>query len=178
MNVWKQLLPPLVVSLVATFDDEGRVNASPKTWWSPTSYTPPQLILAVKPESDTHANIELTGRWVLHLPPGNRHDVATKVLHTAKKLPRGENELDDVGLSWSWQEHPDMEGWMWPVVDHMPFIACMATSKIEGGDHTVYEGQVVMAGVENDELGIETVLLHRGQNVFVDIGQEWKAERY
>lgn len=180
MNVWKQASAPLVVSLVTTFDQESRVNASPKTWWTPTSYDPPRLVLAVKPESDTAMNIEKVGMFALHLPPDYSDEVTRRVLHTAKTLPYGENELDDQELNWRWQSHPEADNIRFATVDGMPWFGCMVATKLVSGDHHLYEAQVVMSatGREGEDQAIESVLLHRGQNRFVHMGDTFEVERY
>ena len=180
VNVWKQAAPPLVVSLVTTHDGEGNVNASPKTWWTPTSYEPPRLVLAVKPDSDTHLNIEKTGLFALHLPPTIDWQLTQKVFHTAKKLEYGKNELDDVGLAWNWSEHPVASNLKFAAVEGMPWFGCMVHTKYESGDHTVYEGQIVQAAIarEGEEQKVQSVLLHRGLNKFVSVGGDYTVERY
>lgn len=179
MTIWKEASVPLVASLVSTHDGEGNVNASPKTWWTPTSYDPPRLILAVKPESDTCMNIEKTGMFALHLPPDpTLRDVTRMVLHTAKPLPYGKNELDDVGLKWGWVTHPDMDKVQFAAIHGMPMFGCMVASKLVSGDHWVYESHVVMTALPETHQQVPSVLLHRGQNRFVSLGEEYEVERY
>lgn len=173
-NVWKDARPPLVVALVTTVDREGRPNASPKSWWTPTSYDPPKMVMALQPGSDTAKNIDQTGTWILHLPTV---DVARKVLHTAKKLPHGECELDDVGLPWVWKEHKMLPHPL-PLIDGMPWFICWVMSRFVSGDHVVFEGQVGIAGGFEPTLGIPDVLLHRGRNRFVELGDEFDVEPY
>jgi flavin reductase (DIM6/NTAB) family NADH-FMN oxidoreductase RutF len=184
---WLDARYPAVVALVSTVDGEGRVNASPKVWWSPTSYSPPMLMLSVKPDTDTRLNIDETGMFVLHLPGGSDIEEVRQVLHTAKRLPHGDNELDDVGLKWQWLEHDALERPM-PYCPQFPWFCCWVTWRTSHGDHELYLAQVGLSGgyepaelhedtVEGDDRairsfswysgGIGEVLLHRGRNVFV-----------
>jgi flavin reductase (DIM6/NTAB) family NADH-FMN oxidoreductase RutF len=164
--------------MVSTVDGQGRGNCSPKVWWVPTSYEPPQVLLSLKPETDTAANIDETGFWVLHIPSGWR---VREVLHTAKRLPRGENELDDVGLEYEWLEPGPKVPARVPYMPYWPWFVCMSVWKTRTGDHDLYCGQVSLAGgfkpatPEEPKVskwpmeyvdGIEDVLLHRGANIF------------
>ncbi len=174
MNVWKDIRLPLVAGLVTTVSPDGKGNAAPGTWWTPTSYDPPLMVIVRRPESDTALNVQETGTWVMHFPPLG---TAKQVLHTAKKLPRGECELDDVGLKYDWFEHPMLPIPM-PVVREFPFVICWATTMMPSGDHLIFEGQVGVAGGFSRADGVPHVLLHRGVNVFTSIGREYEVERY
>lgn len=176
-NLWKDMRPPLVTSLVTTVGEDGSVNASPKSWWTPISYQPPALVLSVRPDSDTARNIRETGVFVLHLPP---QEIAKEVLHTAKRLPYGENELIDQKLDFSMIEHDRLPRPI-PVITDIPWMLCFALSVVNAGDwsdHDVYTAQVVMAGGFNPEEGVEDVLIHRTRNEFMRLCESVMVEPY
>lgn len=180
---WLDARPPAVVSLVTTVDGHGRGNASPKVWWMPTSYEPPLVLLSLKPETDTAKNIEETGLFCLQIPDCEDFVSTTAVLHTAKPLPRGENELDDVGFHWEWLRHEKLERPL-PYIHSWPWFVCWASWTQVTGDHILVCGQVGLAGgfvpaeyktedLDGDSFqsytgGIGDVLLHRGRNVFMN----------
>jgi len=198
---WLDARPPGIVSLVTTVDGHGRGNASPKVWWMPTSYEPPLVLLSLKPESDTARNIAETALFVLHIPSGgDLLDTTKKVLDTAKPLPHGDNELDDVGIEWEWLEHDKLERPL-PYVSQWPWFCCWVTTMHETGDHVLVTAQVGLAGgfspaeydgrriesfekVLHDEQwydgGVGEVLMHRGRNVFnvVMQGNEFSVPPY
>jgi flavin reductase (DIM6/NTAB) family NADH-FMN oxidoreductase RutF len=169
MSVWKQARPPLIVSLTTTLNDDGSPNASPRTWWTPVSYEPPIVVLSVKPQSDTYRNITERKRFALQLPPTKYGE---QILHTAKPLPYGENELDDVGLPW---EHLSPDGFV--VVCGVPYFLCSVQSSQMVGDHALFFALVIGHGNFNGE-GVRDVLVHRSRNVFVDLGGEREERPY
>ena len=65
-------------------------------------------------------------------------------------------------------------------VDGVPYFACMVASRTLIGDHTLYDAQVVLSafGREGEQQDIDSVMLHRGMNRFVSIGNEYEVERY
>lgn len=176
--MWKKMKPPLVTSLVTTANRNGQGNASPKSWWTPVNYDPPMLILSTKIGSDSERNIEETRYFVLHLPG---QETAEKVLHTAKPLPYGENELDDVGLDH--EPYHVLESLKIPVVPAMPHMLCKVISWVPMArkvDHSLW-----LATVEdwrtpgrNGNLDVSDVLLHKGRNVFVQVGAQYEVEPY
>jgi len=95
---WFHLLHPKVIHLVTTLDSRGRINAAPFTWITPISDDPPIILMAAWYESDTFKNIEETGEFVLNVVP---KELKQKILICAKKPPRGVNELEKAGLTWS-----------------------------------------------------------------------------
>lgn len=176
-DVWRSTQIPLVTSLVTTVDKHGRANASPKSWWTPVSYQPPMLVLSVKPESDTAWNLLDTGEFVLHVP---QQHFAEKVLHTAKRLPYGECELDDVGLPWEWIDGED--GLKLPCVVTMPWLRCTGqllrkAAPFDDADHDLWLGTVVDYDPQ-DATWTKSVLLHRGRNTFVEVGDEYTVTPY
>lgn len=176
-NLWKGMRPPLVTSLVATRGEDGSVNASPKSWWTPVSYEPPVVMLSVKPGSDTDRNIRESGLFVLHLPGTMQ---AQQVLHTAKPLPYGENELDDQKIEWEWLEENGLP--VVPYVPWMPWLYCGVVSRMDAqqglSDHTLYLAKVARAGGFEKGSGVTDVLLHRGRNEFVMAGDTYQVEPY
>lgn len=95
---WYYLLHPKVVHLITTLDSKGRINAAPFAWLTPLSDDPPTLLVAAWYESDTFKNIEETREFVLNIVPEKFKE---KILVCAKKFPRGVNELEKAGLTWS-----------------------------------------------------------------------------
>lgn len=176
-KLWKEMRPPLVTSLVTTVGNDFTVNASPKSWWSPVSYDPPIVMLSVKPRSDTDRNISETGMFVLHLP---YEENAQEVLHTAKPLPYGDNELDDQKIPWEWLDHERLKLRM-PYIPEMPWLCCWVVSVMREHpgflDHNVYLAQVGLSGGFGPE-GVEDALLHRGRNEFVRMGSTFEVEPY
>ena len=89
--MFKDKLLPTLVSVVTTMY-EGVVNAAPITWFSPCSYDPPLIMLAIKYNSDTLINALKEREFVLQTFPV--YD-AQEVHNLARRLPRNESEIDE-----------------------------------------------------------------------------------
>lgn len=95
---WFRLLHPKTVFLVTTVDSKGRINAAPFSWLTPLCDDPPILLLSAWYESHTFKNIKETKEFVLNVVPKG---LKSKMLICAKSFPKGVNELEKAGLSWS-----------------------------------------------------------------------------
>jgi len=135
-------------------------------------------MLSVKPDSDTDRNIRETGLFVLHLPT---EEMAKSVLHTAKPLPYGDNELDDQGIKWQWLEHDQLYRSV-PYIPEIPWMVCWVTQSLNAHpdhtDHNVYTGQVGLAGGFEEDSGVTDILLHRSRNEFVTTDRIVTVEPY
>lgn len=172
--MWKEMKPPLVTSLVTTASVAGEFNASPKSWWTPVNYEPPMLMLSTKTGSDSDVNIDKTRQFILHLPP---QSAAQKVLHTAKPLPYGENELDDVQIPY--EVYTGRDELKIPVVNEWPWMYCTVVVPIcvpRDADHSIWLAEVKDWGGYDGE--VTEALLHKGRNTFVEVGQLYDVEPY
>jgi len=94
MDVFKRGPLPTLVAVVTT-KYNGVVNAAPVTWFTPCSYDPPLLFVALKREKDTLKNIVETGEFVLQTVPFKN---VQSVHNLARNLPRDESEVEYEGL--------------------------------------------------------------------------------
>ena len=94
MDVFKRGPLPTLVAVVTT-EHNGVVNAAPVTWFTPCSYEPPMLMVALKKGRDTIKNIEATRQFVLQTVP---FEHAQKVHNLARQLPYGQSEVEYEGL--------------------------------------------------------------------------------
>ena len=89
-NVFKENPFPTVVAVITTKYGT-TVNAAPVTWFTPCSYDPPLIMVALKSDSDTLANMLPKKEFVIQTMPSDCSDV---VHILAKKLPRNKSELE------------------------------------------------------------------------------------
>ena len=88
---------PMTVGVITTLHGlhGDVVNAAPVTWFTPVSYEPPLMLIALKREKDSKKNIEEMGEFVLQTVP---FDCIQKVHNLARGLPRNESEVEYEGL--------------------------------------------------------------------------------
>ncbi len=89
-HVFKQGPIPTLVAVVTTMHN-GIVNSAPVTWFTPCSYTPAMIMVALKKDNDTIKNIEDTEEFVIQTV---EETCFQDVHNMAKTLPRTESELD------------------------------------------------------------------------------------
>ncbi len=88
-HVFKQGPFPSLVGVVTTLYGD-TVNVAPVTWWTPCSYEPPLIMMAIKKDNDTFKNILFTKEFVIQTVKQGLHN---DVHQCAKSLPRDVSEL-------------------------------------------------------------------------------------
>lgn len=133
---------PTLVAVVTTMY-RGVTNAAPITWFSPISYEPPLIIIAVKKESDTAKNIVDNGKFVLQTVP---HFLAQKIHNMAKSYPRNISEAEEQGLELVKEtvlSVPHLE-------QANDWFECQCKSvHIMGNDHYQFVGEVISHRINN-----------------------------
>ncbi len=158
-NIFKEGPFPALVGVITTLY-EGTINAAPFTWFTPCSYDPPLLMVALKEETDTLKNILLNKEFVLQTMPDH---YCNEVHQCAKKLPRNVSELDHVDLGYkasSVVSPPRLFGAaQWYECVFVPPVVSMAKS------HKCIFGEVVASGSYKN-MGRIDVLMHLGENKY------------
>ena len=90
MRTFKDGPFPTLVAVVTTLY-KGVVNATPITWFTPCSYEPPLLFMALKQKCDTLANLRSDREFVLQTVP---YVYAQEVHNLAAPCPRDKSELN------------------------------------------------------------------------------------
>lgn len=115
--------------------DDGQANGFTTCWVSQVSFEPPQVVVAVRKDQQTHDQIEAGGVFSLNFLDTDQEDLA----RTFSKPLEPENGTVG-GASYSTGETGA------PLFDDaFAHLECRVASKLEAGDHTVYLGEVVGA---------------------------------
>ncbi len=128
--------------------DGDEINGFTASWVMQASFTPPLVVNCVKQDSTSHAMIKASGVFALSILEAGQKDLAAKFF---KPLRRVGNKFEDVEF------YPGETGC--PIIrDALGYVECRVVSAVEHGDHTVYVGEVIAAGVhrEGDPLLLET----------------------
>lgn len=94
--IWTQFPLPQPVVIVSTSNSGGMENASPKSAIMPFLNEPDMIAFMCKTSHDTFKNIAETNEFTVNIPG---IDLMPHVMKMGTPLPRGESEIDFVGLT-------------------------------------------------------------------------------
>jgi flavin reductase (DIM6/NTAB) family NADH-FMN oxidoreductase RutF len=110
------------------------INGMIASWATQVSHEPPLIAVAVHPNRYSHALIEKSKSFALHVVPHTRQEIMDRMMgpDPAAKFS---------GIHWE----PGQTGC--PVLkDCLAWFECSVTRQLKPGNHTLFFGQVVNAG--------------------------------
>jgi flavin reductase (DIM6/NTAB) family NADH-FMN oxidoreductase RutF len=126
---------------VATSRDEAGPAAGTINWLSQTSFSPPLVMVAIRLDSGLHRAVASSRVFAIHIVGKSQKDLATAFFRGAE--PSGDKlngytvETGQTGA---------------PLLLAPPaWFECRVVHEVRGGDHTIFVGEVVDAGVRSDE---------------------------
>ena len=125
--------------VVGTKDESG-VNGFAGNWLTQTSFDPPLVALAVKADTRSQKQIAASGVFSVNVLESGQKDMAVAFFKSVE--PEG-NKLG------GYEFYTETTGC--PIFkDALRFFECKVVDKVERGDHYIYVGEVVNAGVHRD----------------------------
>lgn len=122
---------------------DGTVAAATVNWVTQASFEPPLVVIGVKADSGAHAIIKVAGAFALNILG---KDQKGKAFAFFKPSERDGNTIAGEAF------HAGSTGA--PVLDSVPaYVECKLVDTIERGDHSIFVGQVVDAGVSQPPAG-------------------------
>ena len=116
----------------------GEANGFTTNWVSQVSFSPQQLIVAVRKDQHTHDLIEDSGVFSLNFLDTDQEDLAQKF---TQPLEHGDGRVGDSPYTTGETGAPLFE-------EAFAHLECRVAGKMEAGDHTVYLGEVVAADLK------------------------------
>jgi flavin reductase (DIM6/NTAB) family NADH-FMN oxidoreductase RutF len=116
----------------------GEANGFTTNWVSQVSFSPQQLIVAVRKDQHTHDLIEDSGVFSLNFLDTDQEDLAQKF---TQPLEHGDRRVGDSPYTTGETGAPLFE-------EAFAHLECRVVGKMEAGDHTVYLGEVVAADLK------------------------------
>jgi flavin reductase (DIM6/NTAB) family NADH-FMN oxidoreductase RutF len=128
---------PYGLYVLTAADKDGRVAAATVNWVTQASFEPPLVAVGVKTDSHTHALIKETRAFALNILGKGQGPIAFTFFKPAEKQ----------GATISGEPfRPGTTGA--PILTNTPaFVECTLEATVEKGDHSVFVGKVVEAGV-------------------------------
>jgi flavin reductase (DIM6/NTAB) family NADH-FMN oxidoreductase RutF len=125
--------------IVGTKDGD-KVTASAVNWVTQASFAPPLVVLGAKAGTTTADMIDSSGVFCVNVLETGSKDLASKFF--AHVEPEG-NKFGDVEFSLSPNGCPVIK-------DALGYFECQVREKVALGDHTIYVGEVVEAGLQRE----------------------------
>ncbi len=116
------------------------VAAATVNWVTQSSFKPPLVAVAIKTDSHPYSTVKAAGNFAINVLGADQKDLAQAFFMTVK--PEG-NKLGPVTF------RPGTTGA--PVLNETPaYWECRVVDVVEHGDHHLFLGEVVEAGVQGD----------------------------
>ena len=151
---------PYGVYVLTTEGKDGSVAAATVSWVTQASFKPPLLALGVKADSGAHTLIKESRVFALNMLEKGQKEIATAFFKHV------ERDGDTVGGQ-AFEKGP---GGAPLLLNARAWVECKLVDTVEGGDHSVFVGEVTEAGVRKALEGRpdDTVLRCKdlGGNVF------------
>ena len=122
------------VSVVTTFHDEQNIGITASSFCS-LSLEPPRVLICVAKRLYTHKVIEETGIFAVNILSAEQEELGMRF---AGRVPEGEDRFAGLDISRAVTGAPllpDVLGW----------LDCRLSDAFDGGDHTIFVGDVVAA---------------------------------
>jgi flavin reductase (DIM6/NTAB) family NADH-FMN oxidoreductase RutF len=122
---------------------DGAVAAATVNWVTQASFQPPLVAIGVKTDAHAHDLIKQTGAFALNVLGKDQGPMAFTFFKPAQR--------DGQTISGE-PFHNGTTGA--PILDNTPaFVECRLVGTVEKGDHSVFVGEVVEAGVKQEPSG-------------------------
>jgi flavin reductase (DIM6/NTAB) family NADH-FMN oxidoreductase RutF len=128
---------PYGLYVLSAETSDGRVTAATVNWVTQASFQPPLIAVGVKADSSAHGIIKESGSFALSILGKDQQDEAFAFFKPV------EREGDTIGGKTFRSGRTGA-----PILDDAPgFVECTLVETLEKGDHSIFIGEVVEAGV-------------------------------
>ena len=125
---------------VLTARDGDRFGAAGINWVTQSSFDPPLVVVGVKTDNDSHELIKATGKFAVNVLGADQLDIG-------KAFFRSTTEEGGQLNGWAYEDGPVTGS---PILVDVPYWwEATLTDTVERGDHTIFVGEVVNAGVRD-----------------------------
>ena len=125
------------------------LNGFTVSWLMQSSFEPPLVVNCIKKETGSHEMLKKSGVFTISFLESSQKDLAAKFF---KPQSRVGDKFADVEF------YQGQETGCPIISDSLGYIECKVVASVEKGDHTVYVGEVIGAGIhrEGDPLLLES----------------------
>jgi flavin reductase (DIM6/NTAB) family NADH-FMN oxidoreductase RutF len=130
---------PYGLFVISTRDGD-QVNAFAGNWVTQASFQPPLVVIAAKEGQATTNMIENSGLFCVNVLASGQSQLASSFF---RPMERVGNKFGEVEFSHSPNGCPVLK-------DALAYFECRVVERVGRGDHTIFVGEVVEAGVQRD----------------------------
>ncbi|MDB9313082.1 flavin reductase family protein [Spirulina sp. CS-785/01] len=129
--------------------DGDELNGFTASWVMQSSFKPPLVVNCVRQDSGSHAMIKKTGVFALSFLEDGQKDLAAQFFKPQRVVG---DKLAGVDYTTGAETGCPI------ITDSLGYVECRVVGSVEEGDHTVFVGEVIGAGVhrEGQQLLLET----------------------
>lgn len=120
--------------------DGEEVNGFTASWVMQASFQPPLVVNCVKKDSISHAMIKSSGVFALSVLEAGQKEIAQTFF---KPMRRVGNKFENIEFYFGETGCPI-------ITNSLGYVECQVVGSVEQGDHTVYVGEVIAAGVHSE----------------------------
>ena len=134
---------PYGLYVMTAEDKDGRISAATVNWVTQASFKPPLVAVGVKADSQIYDIVKTAGNFALNVLGKRQHGTAYAFFKPAERDGQKiSGEPFRAGITGA------------PVLENTPaFVECRLVTTVEEGDHSIFVGKVVDAGVTQDPEG-------------------------
>lgn len=121
--------------------DGEELNGFTASWVMQASFKPPLVVNCVKSDSGSHEMIAKSGVFALSFLDSNQKDLAANFFKPKRRVG---NKFEDVEF------YEGAETGCPIITDSLGYVECKVVGEVKQGDHTVYVGEVIGAGVHRE----------------------------
>ena len=121
--------------------DGEEMNGFTASWVMQSSFKPPMVVNCVRADSGSHEMLKKSGVFSLSFLEETQKDLAAQFFKPKRRVG---NKFEEV-------EFYEGEETGCPIIkDSLGYIECKVVGSVDQGDHTVYVGEVISAGLHRD----------------------------
>ncbi len=121
--------------------DGENLNGFTVSWLMQSSFKPPMIVNCVKQDSGSHEMLKKSGVFTISFLEDTQKDLAAKFFRPQSRVG---NKFEDVEF------YQGAETGCPIISDSLGYVECKVVGSVEDGDHTVFVGEVIGAGVHRE----------------------------
>ena len=129
---------PSGVTVVTTRDSEGRFHGITVSAFCSLSLEPPRVLICIEKTTGSHEALLESKAFIVHMLSAEQRDLSERFASTI------ENKFDELDLETGLDEIPVLLGCI-------ANLECRVTNSYDGGDHSIFVGEVEKAAVHDGD---------------------------
>lgn len=121
--------------------DGEEMNGFTVSWLMQSSFKPPLVVSCVKQDSQSHTMIEKTNIFAISFLEEGQKEVAKQFFQPKRRVG---NKFEEIEF------YEGAETGCPIIQDSLGYIECKVVGKVDEGDHTVFVGEVIGAGIHRE----------------------------